>query len=92
MYDPEQNLMFEQQMEALFASTNVIRAELGDEHPLSKFCGAFDRALEFINQRRRDYDECFDEEERNKIGKEIRDMIAEIIPFWEDVTRKLNIS
>jgi DUF438 domain-containing protein len=87
MYDPEKNLWFEEQFQKVKACTERIREITHEGHPMLELCEAFDNVLDYLNQLRNDYDNCFDEDERAKLGKEIRDGMEQLCQEWSKVEK-----
>lgn len=84
-YDPEFNLNIEKQLEHLRELENRIE-EIAPEGLFPRFSEFF----EIVEQVRNDYDNCFDEIKKEKISKEICDMVKQIGDFHKEVDENLS--
>ncbi len=87
MYDPEWSLMREGLMKQLYASTENLRQLQGASHPLVKLCESIDVAFDIVAEMDDDYDNCFDDNKRNEISKEIRAMLEQLTDIFDKIIK-----
>ena len=87
-YDPEYSLELEQYLNELHARTELLRARLGDDHPLVKHFDVFNDLYEETCQSVQEARECFDEARERNLRAEISQDMALLSLLWAAIQKK----
>lgn len=75
MYDPESAFRLEMHLEGMQASTMTIREAVGYNHPFTKVCESFNNALMYASEMVREYNDCWDEEQKELLRIELNELL-----------------
>ncbi len=85
MYDPEEAMAEEERINTVREIVADIEDQFGDKYPHHvRFYQLIGECFERLHQLSQDLDNCFDDEEREKISKEARDLMVVIDKAMND--------
>lgn len=89
MYDPESNIRMENYTKEARERTNNMRKKYGETNPLVKAAELIDHLMEISAELHNDYDNCFNEDKKENIERELNEIYDTINIIREDMAKAI---
>lgn len=91
MYDPEASLQRQQIVQELIESTQQFKENCSPDNPFIPFFDLLDKRILYIIKLMDEADNCFDENQNEKLNKEIEVLLSEVFGDIQKAMQVMNL-